>query len=935
MDYTGTGNSLNVRHPHSLQLIMDSLRYWVTEMHVDGFRFDLASTLAREFYDVDRLATFFELVQQDPVVSQVKLIAEPWDVGPGGYQVGNFPPQWTEWNGAYRDTVRDFWRGEPSLGEFASRHRRVLRPLRALRPPAGRQHQLRHRPRRLHAARPGVLQREAQRGQRRGQQRRREPQPVLEPRRRGPDRRPRGPGSCGPASSATSSPPCCSARACRCSCTATSSAAPSTATTTPTPRTPRSAGCTGTRPTSRSIEFTAAVARLRASHPTFRRKRFFTGTTVRTGDGDGDRLNDIVWLHLDGRPMEDGDWDDGVAGDRHVPQRRRHRRHGRPRQPDHRRPLPALLQRRRRRPTVTLPAGRVRRRRGTSSSTPAARPTTRGTFEAGRDVPARAPAASSCSASTRSPRPSPTTRSPPRSAQLHGNGDASADQRPSASRPSNGRLQATGTASRSGTVRPREHLPAADHRGLRPVRGRAAAALPARPRRRLGLPVAAAGGRARQQPRVRRGRARPRSTPSRGGAEGLAALSARGPAARAWACWSTSCPTTSAWRRRPRTRGGGTCSQHGRESEHADAFDIDWAAGGGRIRIPVVGDDDRPRAADRAPDVVDGELRYHDHRFPIAPGTADDGADADTVHAASTTSWSTGAWPTTTSTTAASSRSTPWPRCGSRTPRCSPSRTSRSGAGSTRASSTGCASTTPTACATPSGYLDDLAELTGGAYVLVEKILEPGEQLPASLGDRGHHRVRRARATSTGCSPTRPARRRSTRSRPGCAAAPVDWHEMIHDTKRDRRRRDPALRGPPDRARAAATTLDDPTERRSRTRSPSCWPASRSTAPTCPRAASTSTRRSRWPGSTGPTWPAPSTSSLPVLADPDADRRKRFQQTSGMVMAKGVEDCAFYRWSRLDLAQRGRRRPVGLRGRRPTSSTTAMADPPARVAATR
>jgi len=122
MDYTGTGNSLNVGHPHTLQLIMDSLRYWVTEMHVDGFRFDLASTLAREFYDVDKLSTFFELVQQDPIVSQVKLIAEPWDVGPGGYQVGNFPPQWTEWNGKYRDTVRDFWRGEHStLGEFAER----------------------------------------------------------------------------------------------------------------------------------------------------------------------------------------------------------------------------------------------------------------------------------------------------------------------------------------------------------------------------------------------------------------------------------------------------------------------------------------------------------------------------------------------------------------------------------------------------------------------------------------------------------------------------------------------------------------------------------------------------------------------------------------------------------------------------------------------
>lgn len=122
MDYTGTGNSLNGRHPHTLQLIMDSLRYWVLEMHVDGFRFDLASTLARELHDVDRLSAFFDLVQQDPVVSQVKLIAEPWDVGEGGYQVGNFPPLWTEWNGKYRDTVRDYWRGEPStLGEFASR----------------------------------------------------------------------------------------------------------------------------------------------------------------------------------------------------------------------------------------------------------------------------------------------------------------------------------------------------------------------------------------------------------------------------------------------------------------------------------------------------------------------------------------------------------------------------------------------------------------------------------------------------------------------------------------------------------------------------------------------------------------------------------------------------------------------------------------------
>lgn len=121
-DYTGTGNSLNMRNPFVLQLIMDSLRYWILEMHVDGFRFDLAATLARELHDVDRLSVFFNIIQQDPVISQVKLIAEPWDVGEGGYQVGNFPPVWTEWNGKYRDCARDFWRGEnQTLGEFASR----------------------------------------------------------------------------------------------------------------------------------------------------------------------------------------------------------------------------------------------------------------------------------------------------------------------------------------------------------------------------------------------------------------------------------------------------------------------------------------------------------------------------------------------------------------------------------------------------------------------------------------------------------------------------------------------------------------------------------------------------------------------------------------------------------------------------------------------
>jgi glycogen operon protein len=122
MDYTGTGNSLNMRHPHVLQLLMDSLRYWVTEMHVDGFRFDLAAALARELHEVDRLSAFFDLIQQDPIVSQVKLIAEPWDVGEGGYQVGNFPALWSEWNGRYRDSVRDYWRGaDQTLHGFANR----------------------------------------------------------------------------------------------------------------------------------------------------------------------------------------------------------------------------------------------------------------------------------------------------------------------------------------------------------------------------------------------------------------------------------------------------------------------------------------------------------------------------------------------------------------------------------------------------------------------------------------------------------------------------------------------------------------------------------------------------------------------------------------------------------------------------------------------
>ena len=129
MDFTGTGNSLNPVHPSVLRLIMDSLRYFVIDCHVDGFRFDLASALAREFYEVDRLSAFFDTIHQDPVLSQVKLIAEPWDVGPGGYQVGNFPVLWAEWNGLYRDTMRDFWRAQANVAAVRLALHRLERPL--------------------------------------------------------------------------------------------------------------------------------------------------------------------------------------------------------------------------------------------------------------------------------------------------------------------------------------------------------------------------------------------------------------------------------------------------------------------------------------------------------------------------------------------------------------------------------------------------------------------------------------------------------------------------------------------------------------------------------------------------------------------------------------------------------------------------------------
>jgi glycogen operon protein len=311
MDYTGTGNSLNVRHPHSLQLIMDSLRYWVTEMHVDGFRFDLASTLAREFYDVDRLSTFFELVQQDPVVSQVKLIAEPWDVGPGGYQVGNFPPQWTEWNGKYRDTVRDFWRGEPStLGEFASRF-------------TGSADLYEHSGRRPVAsinfvtAHDGFTLRDLVSYDEKHNDANGEDNNDGESHNRSWNSGAEGP---------TDDPKVLTLRARQqrnfIATLLLSQGVPMLLHGDELGRTQLGNNNTYAQDSELTwvhwdaedhplVEFTSAVTRLRKEHPTFRRSRFFDGRPVKRGKGEP--LPDIVWLNSDASEMQPEEWDSSLS----------------------------------------------------------------------------------------------------------------------------------------------------------------------------------------------------------------------------------------------------------------------------------------------------------------------------------------------------------------------------------------------------------------------------------------------------------------------------------------------------------------------------------------------------------------------------------------------------------------------------------------------
>ena len=305
-DYTGTGNSFNMRHPHSLQLIMDSLRYWVTEMHVDGFRFDLASTLARELHDVDRLSAFFDLVQQDPIVSQVKLIAEPWDVGPGGYQVGNFPPLWTEWNGKYRDTVREFGGGEPAtLGEFASRI-------------SGSADLYAHSGRRPFAsinfvtAHDGFTMRDLVSYNEKHNEANGEEGRDGESHNRSYNL-----GVEGPTDDENINAMRARQQRNFIATLMLSQGVPMLLHGDELGRTQYGNNNTYAQDSEVSwvnwehadeplIEFTRAVAKIRAEHPTFRRRRFFNGRVFERGEGEA--LPDILWLSTDGTPMQTEDW---------------------------------------------------------------------------------------------------------------------------------------------------------------------------------------------------------------------------------------------------------------------------------------------------------------------------------------------------------------------------------------------------------------------------------------------------------------------------------------------------------------------------------------------------------------------------------------------------------------------------------------------------
>ena len=795
---------------------MDSLRYWVTEMHVDGFRFDLASTLAREFYDVDRLSTFFELVQQDPVVSQVKLIAEPWDIGPGGYQVGGFPPQWTEWNGAYRDTVRDFWRGEPSLGEFASRI-------------AGSSDLYEHSGRRPFAsinfvtAHDGFTLRDLVSYNEKHNDANGEDNKDGESHNRSWNHGAEGP---------TDDPEILAARAREqrnfIATLLLSQGVPMLLHGDEMSRTQSGNNNTYAQDSEISwvhwddadrplIEFTAAVARLRQEHPTFRRKRFFTGGSVRVPAGaDGDRLNDIVWLHLDGRPMEQDDWDDGaqaigmylnghgIAGldprgqkivDEHF-----------------------LLYFNADGPAeVTLPPDEYADAWEAVIDTGAA----------AEDDSSR-PAGSTFTMETRSvvvlkqytppevePDRPPRRRSPP--SRRHSREEEDRLMRVPVS---TYRLQVTEEFDLFEVARrlPYLHDLGADWVYLSPL-------LAAETKSAHGYEVVA----------------HDQIDESRGGAAGLDAVVAE---ARRLGLGvlidivpnhvGIATPRDNPWwwdllenGRAPRTRRPSTSTGT-----------LEPAGSGSRSSATTT----RARSGSRTAKCATTSTASRWH--PAPPRSR-----------SSTTSSCTGRSPTTASTTAASSPSTPWPESGVEDPDVLADSHVEIRRWFDDGLADGLRVDHPDGLRDPRGYLDDLGR--DDRRRLRARGEDPRTRRAASddVGDRRHHRVRRTRPGRPGADRPGGPGRRSTPWSPGCAALPVDWHQLIHDTKREVA--DGILRSEVNRVtrelrggrRARSTTGRSPTPWRRAAR-----PASRSTAPTSPRVASICDRAVELARTTGPTW---------------------------------------------------------------------------------
>ena len=619
MDYTGTGNSLNVRHPHSLQLLMDSLRYWVTEMHVDGFRFDLASTLAREFYDVDKLSTFFELIQQDPIVSQVKLIAEPWDIGPGGYQVGNFPPQWTEWNGKYRDTVRDFWRGEPStLGEFASRltGSADLYESSARRPVASINFVTAH---------DGFTMRDLVSYNEKHNDANGEGNNDGESHNRS--------WNCGEEGD-TDDDQVLTLRARQqrnfIATLLLSQGVPMLLHGDELGRTQQGNNNTYCQDSELSwihwdamdqplVEFTAVVNKIRHDHPIFRRSRFFDGRPVRPRRGReaaGHRLAE------DGRHRNAA----GGLGQRLRPdhrcvlQRPRHPGTGLPRPPDHRRQLPARLQRPRRRRGLR-PAGRgvltVLGRAGGHRGPGRHRGAAQGRFraETGRQVHGGAPGHSG-------PEVEVDYSAAASLASMAEHEDALEEM-----------AEAQDKAAEAARRRRQMRTPVSTYRlQIRPGFTLQDAAETVPYLKSLGVdwiylsPILTAEKGSDHGYDVTDPSA---IDPDRGGPEGLTAASQAAREAGMGVLVDivpnhvgVATPAQNPW--------WWSLLKEGQQSRYAPAFDVDWDFGGGRIRIPVLGSDSDVDALE----IKDGELRYYDHRFPLAEGSYTEGA---TTPARSTT----------------------------------------------------------------------------------------------------------------------------------------------------------------------------------------------------------------------------------------------------------------------------------------------------------